>query len=151
MSAFTDPSSVPIHSPTTGTSICTTGTTRTSTGWAGGASWRAQAPARRRVAATSSRRLISRWRAALRTKTECGDDAEDDEDHEHDPLGDHERRLGLLGGERPQGGDLQERLHHRHEDVQVQRERGADHVHATPGAAEVEAVPRRDGGGEDDQ
>jgi len=47
MSAFTDPSSVPIHSPTTGTSFWTTGTTRTSTGGGGGACPGAQADASR--------------------------------------------------------------------------------------------------------
>src|SRR5258706_9001327 len=42
MSAFTEPSRVPIHSPTTGTSCSTTGTTRTSGGGGGGGSFRAQ-------------------------------------------------------------------------------------------------------------
>src|SRR4249920_4023999 len=56
MSAFTDPSRVPIHSPTTGTSIWTTGTTSTSTGCAGGGSFRAQAAASRSAASADARR-----------------------------------------------------------------------------------------------
>src|SRR5258705_1515 len=43
MSAFTDPSSVPIHSPRIGTSFCTTGTTSTAIGAGAGGSLRPQA------------------------------------------------------------------------------------------------------------
>src|ERR1700754_4145974 len=56
MSAFTDPSMVPIHSPISGTSIWTTGTTSTSTGRGGGASLRPQAVASRTAASAGARR-----------------------------------------------------------------------------------------------
>src|SRR5262245_23141844 len=67
MSAFTEPSRVPIHSPITGTSIWTTGTTVTSTGGGGGACLRAHADgsrtagrvkARSRTAETRRRREV---------------------------------------------------------------------------------------------
>src|SRR6266404_461041 len=61
MSAFTDPSSVPIHSTTTGT-------TRTSTGGGGGAGLRPQAVASRSAAATSVRRDFTPLRV-FRTET----------------------------------------------------------------------------------
>src|SRR5438093_8626939 len=53
MSAFTDPSSVPIHSPTTGTSFWTTGTTRTTSGGGDAACLPAQAAAARRAPRTT--------------------------------------------------------------------------------------------------
>src|SRR5712675_483777 len=68
MSAFTDPSSVPIHSPMIGTSCWTTGTTRTSTGGGGGAGLRAHAVPSRSAAATSVRRDFTPLRV-FRTET----------------------------------------------------------------------------------
>src|SRR5258706_14330333 len=135
MSAFTDPSIVPIHSPTTGTSICTTGTTRTSTGRGGGASLRAQAAASRRAVRAKAERAapanVSASRNTgcsdrFRTEPDRGDDGEHDERHEHDPLRHDERRLRLLGGQRAERGNLEERLHHADEDVQVEGPHGAD-------------------------
>src|SRR5437867_4818812 len=68
MSAFTDPSSVPIHSPTTGTSFWTTGTTRTTSGGGGGACWRAQAVATRRAPRARMRSAARNGRRSVMTR-----------------------------------------------------------------------------------
>src|SRR5881392_1333503 len=58
MSAFTEPSSVPIHSRTTGTSAWTTGATRTSGGGGGGGFLREHAAPASRQAASQLREIV---------------------------------------------------------------------------------------------
>ena len=77
------------------------------------------------------------------------EDCEDEEQRQHGDLRRHKRRLGLLGGYRVQRGHLQERLDDPDENVEVERDSGADDVDPTPGASEVEAVESEDGNRQD--
>jgi len=68
------------------------------------------------------------------------DDAGHDEQHQHHALRDREWRLGLRRRKRPQEGELLERLHHRDENVEIERDHGGDDVDPAPGAGEPEDV-----------
>src|SRR5258708_17666362 len=152
MSALTEPSRVPIHSPTMGTSFWTTGTTSTATGGGGDACLRAQAAARRVAkSATGRRKDMATSGGALAAEPHGGHDGQDDENGEDDSRRDDERRLRLPGRERVEGRNLEERLHHAHEHVQVERDHRRDHVDAAPCPAQVEAVAGAESDGEHDE
>ena len=67
------------------------------------------------------------------------------EQHQRDKLRNRERRLGLIGGRLVQDGNLQKRLHDQHEEVEVQRHRGAHRVDRTPNAGQPARVAGHDG------
>ena len=71
------------------------------------------------------------------TEPSCREDGEDDEQRQHDELGDQKWRLRLMGRERLQRGHLEERLDHADEHVEVEGERGADDIDRAP------CAPRR--------
>src|SRR5437588_5178776 len=148
------PTSVPTHSAEIGTSRSTTGSTLT-TGAGGGPAARDASPQPASVAAITQIRISAaddvramslfpvraiRRRGGLGAEPFCARNRKNDEQDEHDDLGDQERRLALPRRQGVQHGDLQECLDDSDEDVQVERGRRADDEDPAPGSREVPAV-----------
>src|SRR5450432_761007 len=82
---------------------------------------------------------------------EDGLDSDANEREERQPLCDLERCLGLRGREALQRRDLLEALHDEHEEVEVLRQQGADHVDPSERSGRVGAVARVDRESEHDE
>ena len=64
-----------------------------------------------------------------------------DKEHEHDSLRDGEGRFGAVGN--MQSRDLQERLDHEHEDIEVERYDGTNDVDPARGSGQVAGIACR--------
>src|SRR3546814_10458518 len=87
-----------------------------------------------------------RERAAARLDREI---SEEDRGEEELALRRGERRFGAVGGKGVERGDLEERLHDQHEEVEVKRGGGADRIDGRGAAGEPAAVIGSEGECED--
>ena len=76
---------------------------------------------------------------------------DDDEKYQNDELSNQKRRLGLLRSQRVQRRNLQEGLHDRNKNIQVEGSHSADHVDTTPGAGEMKGIACQDRNRQHDQ
>src|SRR5205823_11700312 len=81
------------------------------------------------------------WRGP---ESDCGDDAEQDENRQNDELRKSEWRLGLRRGHGMQRRDFFERLHHRDKKSKVETNHRANDVDTAPRHREIFRVTRED-------